>query len=48
MDYLEDTKNAYKKELKAKKYQEQYTRGFKWARFTMWRQKVIIKRIINL
>ena len=47
MDYLEDTKNAYKGKLKAKKYQEQYTRGFKWARFTMWRQKVIIKRIIN-
>ncbi len=47
MDYIEDTKNAYKGELKAKEYQEQYTKGFKWARFTMWRQRVIIKKIIN-
>jgi len=47
MDYIEDTKNAYKGALKAKEYQEQYTRGFKWARFTMWRQRIIIDRIIH-
>ncbi len=47
MDYIKDTKNAYKGELKAKEYQEQYTKGFKWARFTMWRQRVLIKKIIN-
>ena len=47
MDYIEDTKNAYKGAIKAKEYQEQYTRGFKWARFTMRRQRKIIDRIIH-
>jgi ubiquinone/menaquinone biosynthesis C-methylase UbiE len=47
MDYIKDTKDAYKTKTKAKAYQEQYTKGFKWARFTMWRQRLIIKRIIN-
>ncbi len=47
MDYIRDTKDAYKTETKAKAYQEQYTKGFKWARFTMWRQTLIIKSILN-
>lgn len=47
MDYIKDTKDAYKNETKAKAYQEQYTKGFKWARFTMWRQRLIIRRIID-
>jgi ubiquinone/menaquinone biosynthesis C-methylase UbiE len=47
MNYDKDTKNAYRNELKAKEYQEQYTKGTKWARFTMWRQKVLIKKIIE-
>ena len=47
MNYIQETRNAYKGESKAKKYQEQYTKGFKWARFTMWRQRVLIKKIIN-
>ena len=47
MDYVKDTKDAYKTETKAKVYQEQYTKGFKWARFTMWRQRLIIKGLLN-
>ena len=47
MNYLKDTKNAYKNEIKAKEYQEQYTKGYKWARFAMWRQKLIIKKILK-
>ena len=47
MDYVKDTKDAYKNVLKAKEYHELYTKGFKWARFTMWRQRVFIKKIIN-
>ena len=47
MDYIKDTKDAYKNETKARVYQEQYTKGFKWARFTMWRQRLIIQRIID-
>jgi len=47
MDYNKDTRDAYRNELKAKEYQEQYTKGIKWARFTMWRQRVLIDKIIN-
>ena len=47
MDYKKDTRDAYKNELKAKEYQEQYTKGIKWARFTMWRQRVLIDKIIS-
>jgi ubiquinone/menaquinone biosynthesis C-methylase UbiE len=47
MDYNKDTRDAYRNELKAKEYQEQYTKGTKWARFTMWRQRVLIDKIIN-
>ena len=47
MDYIQETRNAYKSELKAKEYQEQYTKGIKWARFTMWRQRILIDKIIN-
>ena len=47
MDYITDTKNAYKGKIKAEEYQDQYTKGFKWARFTMWRQKLLIKRFVN-
>ena len=47
MDYKKDTRDAYKNELKAKEYQEQYKKGIRWARFTMWRQRVLINRIIS-
>ena len=47
MDYIQETRNAYKSELKAKEYQEQYTKGTEWARFTMWRQRVLIDKIIS-
>ena len=47
MDYVKDTKDAYKNVVKAQQYQEQYTKGFKWARFTMWRQRKILKKIID-
>jgi SAM-dependent methyltransferase len=47
MNYDNDTRNAYRNELKAKDYQEQYTKGAKWARFTMWRQRALIEKIIK-
>ncbi len=47
MDYDRDTRNAYRNEFKAKEYQEQYTKGTKWARFTMWRQKALVAKIIK-
>lgn len=47
MDYEKDTKEAYKNKTKAKSYQDQYIKGMKWARFTMWRQKKLIESILN-
>jgi len=47
MDYDKDTRIAYRNEAKAKDYYEQYTKGTKWARFTMWRQRVLIEKIIK-
>ena len=47
MDYERDTRNAYRNKEKAKAYLEQYTKGTKWARFTMWRQRALIKRILD-
>lgn len=47
MEYERDTKNAYRNEEKAKAYLDQYTTGTRWARFTMWRQRGLIKRILD-
>lgn len=48
MTYETDTKNAYRNETKANAYKNQYIQGFKWARFTMWKQKLIVKDFLNL
>lgn len=47
MDYERDTKNAYRNKKKAKAYLEQYTKGTKWARFTMWRQRALIEKMLD-
>lgn len=47
MDYERGTRSAYRSEQRAKVYKEQYTNGLKWARFTMWRERVIIKRALK-
>ncbi|MBL51621.1 MAG: hypothetical protein CMG57_06650 [Candidatus Marinimicrobia bacterium] len=47
MSYEKDTKNAYRNQDKANAYKNQYIEGFKWARFTMWKQKKIIEAFIN-
>jgi ubiquinone/menaquinone biosynthesis C-methylase UbiE len=47
MGYLEHTKNAYRNKVKAKAYKDQYIKGTKWARFTMWRQKSIVQSFVN-
>ena len=47
MSYELNTKNAYRNKKKAKEYQDQYIKGAKWARFTMWRQKGIIKIFLD-
>ncbi|MDC0083802.1 class I SAM-dependent methyltransferase [Oceanospirillaceae bacterium] len=47
MSYEIHTKNAYRNTKKAKEYQDQYIKGAKWARFTMWRQKGIIQKFIG-
>jgi len=48
MTYETDTKNAYRNETKANAYKNQYIQGFKWARFTMWKQKLIVKDFLSL
>ena len=47
MNYERDTRDAYRNETKAEKYRAQYVQGAKWARFTMWRQKRIIKSVFG-
>lgn len=47
MDYERDTKNAYRNKAKAKAYLEQYTKGTKWARFTMWRQRTLVEKLLK-
>ena len=47
MDYIEDTRDAYKAKSKAEAYHKQYTTGFGWPRFTMWRQRVLVDRILK-
>lgn len=46
MNYDSDTRNAYRNPAKARDYQEQYTKGTRWARFTMWRQRRLIERLL--
>ena len=47
MTYESDTRDAYQNETKANAYKNQYIKGFKWARFTMWKQKIIINNYLN-
>ncbi|MDC0979988.1 class I SAM-dependent methyltransferase [bacterium] len=47
MTYEKETKNAYRNQEKANAYKNQYIEGFKWARFTMWKQKRIIKNLLK-
>jgi len=47
LDYERDTRNAYRNEEKAAAYLEQYTKGTKWARFTMWRQRALIEDFLD-
>ena len=48
MTYESDTKNAYRNKSKANAYKNQYIQGIKWARFTMWRQKKIVAKYLNI
>ena len=48
MSYESQTKNAYRNKTKAREYQDQYIKGNKWARFTMWRQKNTTSLLLNL
>ena len=47
MSYESDTRDAYRNKTKANAYKNQYIEGFKWARFTMWKQKKIITNYLN-
>lgn len=47
MSYEDETKIAYRDKTKAEGYKEQYTKGFKWARFTMWRVQCQLKRALQ-
>ena len=47
MDYERETRNAYRNKAKAKAYLEQYTKGTKWARFTMWRQRTLMQKLLD-
>jgi len=48
MSYEKETKNAYKDKTKALAYKKQYTEGGNWARFTMWRQKQLTAKLLDL
>jgi ubiquinone/menaquinone biosynthesis C-methylase UbiE len=48
MSYESDTREAYRNKTKANAYKNQYIKGFKWARFTMWKQKIIINNYLNI
>ena len=48
MAYESDTREAYRNKTKANAYKNQYIEGFKWARFTMWKQKKIIFEFLNV
>ena len=48
MSYELDTREAYRNKTKANAYKNQYITGFKWARFTMWKQKIIINRYLKI
>lgn len=47
MSYESETKNAYRNIEKANLYKNQYIKGFKWARFTMWKQKKIVNDFLH-
>ena len=47
MDYETETRNAYRNRAKAKAYHEQYIKGAKWARFTMWRQRRLVEAMLS-
>jgi ubiquinone/menaquinone biosynthesis C-methylase UbiE len=47
VDYEAETQDAYRNEVKAKAYHEQYIRGAKWARFTMWRQRRLVDTMLS-
>ena len=48
MSYETETKNAYKNKTKAAAYKKQYTEGGRWARFTMWRQKQLTAKLLDI
>ena len=48
MSYELDTREAYRNKTKANAYKNQYITGFKWARFTMWKQKTIINSFLKI
>lgn len=47
MDYEKETRSAFRNSSKAKTYKEQYTKGMKWARFTMWRERMCVKKALK-
>ncbi len=47
MDYINDTREAFRNSLKAKIYKEQYTKGTKWSRFTMWRIRRCTRKALD-
>lgn len=47
MDYEQETRLAYTSELRAKAYKEQYTKGMKWARLTMRRERIFIEKTLR-
>ncbi len=48
VNYEKETRSAYRNPVKAKAYKEQYTRGIKWARFTIWRGQVILRKALKI
>ena len=45
-EYEKDTRQAYRNVQKAQAYKSLYTRELSWARFSMWRERAIVRRAL--
>jgi SAM-dependent methyltransferase len=46
-EYEKDTRQAYRNVQKAQAYKSLHTRELSWARFTMWRERTIVRKVLG-
>lgn len=47
MDYEKETRSAYREVTRAKRYKKQYKERITWARFAMWRERLIVRTALR-